>query len=81
MDINGMQEKIRMDILGMGEIDIIVGYDWLERYNLMIDFITKEVTKRHLARRIAEVRLLGTLVEQTKGLLRRVSNPRYRQAS
>jgi hypothetical protein len=66
MLVNDIDDDLRMDVMELGNLDIIVGYDWLKRYNLMIDFITKEVTQRHLAWRIAGVRLLGHKVEQTR---------------
>jgi hypothetical protein len=75
MLVNDIDDNLRMDVIELGNLDIIVGYDWLKRYNLIINFITKEVTQRHLARRIAGVRLLGHKVEQTRtsSLLRQIS--------
>lgn len=36
-----MQENLRIDIIGLGDIDLIVGFDWLRRHNPIIDFIIK----------------------------------------
>jgi hypothetical protein len=55
MLVNDIDDDLWMDVMELGNLDIIVGYDWLKRYNLMINFITKEITQRHLARRIAGV--------------------------
>ena len=35
--INGITDKQRINIIDLGELDIFIGYNWLARYNPMIN--------------------------------------------
>jgi hypothetical protein len=56
LKVANIECKVHMDIMDLGEEDVLIGYDWLKANNPAIDWQKKEILGREPARKVAGVR-------------------------
>ena len=54
--IAGIECQMDIDIMDLGGLDMLVGYDWLDAHNPAIDWRNKTILSREPARKVAGVR-------------------------
>ena len=54
--IAGIECQMNIDIMDLGELDILIGYDWLDAYNPAIDWRMKTILRREPVHKVAGVR-------------------------
>jgi hypothetical protein len=42
--MNGLGEKVDVNIVPLGSYDCIIGMDWLEKYHVVLDYYDKTIT-------------------------------------
>lgn len=52
----GLGDKAAISIVELGEEDMLIGYDWLTKYNPAIDWQSMTIRGREPARKVANVR-------------------------
>jgi predicted aspartyl protease len=56
LKIAGIECQIVIDIMDLGELDMLIGYDWLDAYNPAIDWRMKTILRREPVHKVARVR-------------------------
>jgi hypothetical protein len=56
LKIAGIECQMVIDIMDLGELDMLIGYDWLDAYNPAIDWRMKTILRREPVHKVAGVR-------------------------
>jgi hypothetical protein len=54
-----------IDIMDLGELDMLIGYDWLDAHNPAIDWRMKTILRREPVHKVAGVRREIRLTDQS----------------
>ena len=54
--IAGIECQMDINIMDLGELDMLIGYDWLDAHNPAIDWRMKTILKREPVHKVAGVR-------------------------
>jgi hypothetical protein len=56
LQIAGIECQMNIDIMDLGELDMLISYDWLDAYNPAIDWRIKTILRREPVHKVAGVR-------------------------
>jgi hypothetical protein len=63
--IAGIECHIDIGIMELGDLDMLIGYDWLDTYNPAIDWRIKTILRREPVHKVAGVRRETRLTNQS----------------
>jgi hypothetical protein len=73
IEVAGLKERRQLNIVDIGDLDIIVGLDWLQKHNPDVNWATGDIQKRPETLKIAGVRKAGIQSSPKKGRIGRIS--------